>query len=176
MTDLDLQKCIVGEIEGLIKDKCLQVAEDYDRIEDFKVYVQDKPYKSDYVSFEDPFAGEEPDKDIMVGSGDQENYIIVVLDDEDLEEGSDDWTVLVHIIVSIKLYERLHQGNLIIADIMNNIYMHLKKKYIIGERYTIEPKAKKRFNLECYPEYAEGDLLTWWKIKDIYTEGLEDFI
>lgn len=162
MTDLDLQKAIVDEVKEMIVSHHLQMCGEYDEIKDFTVYTQEKPYKNDYDIDEE----------------EQENYIIVMLDDEDINENQDYWTVQVHIIISINLYEKQHQGNLIIADIMNNIHMWLTRKKSIGyqNQYKIEHRAHKRFNQECYPEYCEGDLITFWHLPIPEMEGVDNLL
>lgn len=168
MTDLDLQDAIIDELNEMIRQEKLQIAEDYEHIRDFKVYKQDKPYKSDYINIEDPNADYVDEA--------QENYILVVLDNEDLDADGEHWTVMIHIIVSLHLYEEIHQGTVIIADILNNIYLWLKKKYIIGEQYSIESKAYKRFDWENYPVYSQGRLVTYWKLREPETEGLGEYL
>lgn len=149
MTDLKLQQAIIDEIKMMMDTNSIKKLNG-DQWTDFHVYRQDKPYKDD----------EEDD---------QEDYMIVMLDDEDL--GADGrWKVDVHILISICLYEQEHQGNVILADLMNQIFMHFQKKGFIGEMFEMEPEAHKRFNQECYPNYYECDLITVWKLPEIYME------
>lgn len=155
MTDLKLQQVIIDEIRTLLDNHSIRKL-DGEEWTDFHVYCQDKPYKDD----------EEDD---------QEDYIIVMLDDEDL--GADGrWKVNVHILISICLYEEEHQGNMILADLMNQIYMHFQKKGFIGGMFEMESEAHKRFNQESYPNYYECDLITVWKLPEIYMETEGDLI
>jgi hypothetical protein len=156
MTDLDLQAALVSELEQLQKDKSLKLL-DGSVWRDYHIYTQDKPYKDD-EDYEE-----------------QEDYIIVLLDEEDADEKGE-WTVQVQFIVSICLYEEEHQGNLIIATLMNQIYLHLKSKGIIDGQYEMENRAHKRFNHECYPNYYEAALITYWKLPPVRMQGLEEFI
>jgi hypothetical protein len=156
MTDLDLQAALVRELKQLQKYKSLKLL-DGSEWKDFHIYTQDKPYKDD------------ADYD------EQEDYVIVLIDDEDAD--SDGWwTVQIQFIISICLYEEQHQGNLIIANLMNQIYLHLKSKGIIDGCYEMENKAHKRFNQECYPNYYECALITYWKLPPVRMTGLEEFI
>lgn len=156
MTDLKLQEVLVKEIEHLLESQSLKKL-DGSNWKDLNVYRQDKPYKDDF------------------NDDDQEDYIIVMLDDEDF--GSDFcWKVNVHMVMSICLYENENQGNMILANLMNQIFMHLQKKRIIGGMFEMEPEAHKRFNHECYPNYYECDLITVWKLPEIHAETEEDFI
>lgn len=156
MTDLDLQDAIIQEIKGLAKRQSLKKLND-EVWTDYSIYRQDKPYKDDNMDAE------------------QEDYIIVMLDDEDTDfEGR--WIVTVHIIISIMLYEEQHQGNLILANLMNQIDMHFRKKGLIARKYEMEKEAYKRFNHECYPNYYECDLITKWKLPEIHQEGIGELI
>lgn len=155
MTDLKLQESIIAEIKMLLESNSIKKL-DGGTWNDFHVYQQDKPYKDD-------------DED------DQEDYIIVMLDDEDLEADGR-WKVDVHILISICLYEEEHQGNVILADMMNQIFMHFQKKGIIGQMFEMEKEAHKRFNQDSYPNYYECDLITTWKLPEIHMETEGDFI
>lgn len=156
MTDLKLQEEIMGEIRALLDSQSLKKLDGSAR-KDFNVYRQDKPYKDD-----------EEDEE-------QEDYIIVMLDDEDMGDDNQ-WKVNVHILISIYLYDEEHQGNVILANLMNQIFMHFQKKGIIGGMFEMEHEAHKRFNQECYPNYYECDLITVWKLPEIYMETEGDFI
>ena len=156
MTDLALQDAVIEEIKALMERQSLRKLNG-DVWKDYSIYRQDKPYKDDE------------------NDDDQEDYIIVMLDDEDL--GADNrWKVDVHIIISICLYEEQHQGNLILANLMNQIYMHLARKGVIGNMFEMEAEAHKRFNHECYPNYYECDLITVWRLPELERAAEEDFI
>ena len=156
MTDLELQDSLVREIEEMTRRHSLKKLNG-ETWEDYKIYRQEKPYKDD--EFED----------------DQEDYIIVLINDEDTD-GEGNWIVEIQFIISIVLYEEAHQGNLILANLMNQIEMHLRKKGIIAEKYEIEDEMHKRFNQECPPTYYECALITKWKIPTVQMEGLEGLI
>lgn len=156
MTDLKLQEVLVKEIQCLLENQSLKKP-DGSEWKNLNVYRQEKPYKDD----EDDDA--------------QEDYIIVMLDDEDFGEDRR-WKVDVHMIMSICLYEDAHQGNMILANLMNQIFMHLQRKGIIGDMFEMEPEAYKRFNHECYPNYYECDLITVWKLPEIERDSSEDLI
>lgn len=156
MTDLELQDSLVREIEEMTRRQSLKKLNG-ETWEDYKIYRQEKPYKDD--EFED----------------DQEDYIIVLINDEDTD-GEGNWIVEIQFIISIVLYEEAHQGNLILANLMNQIEMHLRKKGIIAGKYEIEDEMHKRFNQECPPTYYECALITKWKIPMVQMEGLEGLI
>lgn len=155
-TDLGLQEALIREIEELADKQSLKKLND-EVWTDYKVYRQDKPYKDDEQDSE------------------QEDYIIVMIDDEDTDKEGQ-WIVTIHILISIVLYEEQHQGNLILANLMNQIDMHLRKKGVIAGKFEMEKEAHKRFNHECYPNYYECDLITKWKLPEINQEWIERFI
>ena len=125
--------------------------------EDYHIYRQDKPYKDD------------------MDDTDQEDYIIVMIDDEDTDEDGR-WVVTVHMIFSIMLYDEENQGNLILASLMNQVDLHLCKKGVIAGKYEMEKERHKRFNQECYPNYYECDYITKWKLPEMNQEGIGDLI
>lgn len=159
MTDLDLQNALIRELEELVDHQSLKKL-DGEVWKDFNIYRQDKPYKNDEADEAD---------------ADQEDYIIVMLGDEDTDQDGR-WIVDIHILISIMLLEEEHQGNLILATLMNQIDLHLSKKGIIAGCYEMEPEKHKRFNHECYPNYYECDLITKWKLPAANMEGIEELI
>ncbi|MCM1045634.1 MAG: hypothetical protein NC417_09000 [Candidatus Gastranaerophilales bacterium] len=164
MTDLDLQNALIRELEELVEHQSLKKL-DGEVWKDFHIYRQDKPYKNDD-------AADDADADV---DDDQEDYIIVMLDNEDTDEDGR-WIVDVHMLISIRLFEEEHQGNLILATLMNQIDLHLSKKGIIAGRYEMELEKHKRFNQECYPNYYECDFITRWKLPAVNMEGIEELI
>ena len=133
MTDLELQDEVINEIKQLLKHQSLKKPNG-EAWKDICVYRQDKPLKDD----EDP--------------EDQEDYIIVMLDDEDVDEKGDGrWVVTLHILISIMLYEVEHQGNILLANLMNQLDLHFRKEGFVGQRFEMLREAHKRFNHECYP-------------------------
>lgn len=156
MTDLDLQDALIREIRELADVQGLKKLNG-EVWKDYNIYRQDKPYKDDAE-------GE-----------DQEDYIIVMLDDEDVNDAGR-WVVTVHIVISIMLLEEEHQGNLILASLMNQLDLHFMKKRIIDGRYEIGRERHKRFNHECYPNYYECDYITKWGLPEAYQEGIGDLI
>jgi len=156
MTDLDLQEAIVKEIEKLTQDQSLKKLND-EVWKDYNIYTQEKPYKDDFAD------------------DDQEDYVIVMLDDEDTDEDGN-WIVNVHILLSIKLYEEQHQGNLILANLMNQLDLHFWSLRILDNRYEMQKQRHKRFNQECYPNYYECDYITRWKIPAAHQEGIDQLV
>ena len=156
MTDLELQDALIIEIERLLKHQSLRKPNG-ETWKDISVYRQDKPFKDD----ED--------------TEDQEDYIIVMLDDEDVDKDGN-WEVTVHIIISIMMYEVEHQGNILLADLMNQLDLHFRKQGFIDQRYEMLREAHKRFNHECYPNYYECDYITKWRLPLAQIEGIENLI
>lgn len=156
MTDLDLQRELVHEVEELLEKQSLKKL-DGEVWKNLNVYTQEKPYKDDDADEE------------------QEDYIIVMLDDEDTDKDGN-WIVNVHMLMSITLYEEQHQGNLILANLMNQIDLHFMKKGIIAGKYEMETERHKRFNQECYPNYYECDYISKWKLPEAHMEGIEELI
>lgn len=166
MTDVDLQTAIIRELESMCKDESLMmpvyeptedlIGQQFKAWKDFNIYRQDMPYKNE----------EMPDE--------QEDYLIVVIWDEDTDDAGD-WIVEMHIIIGITLYEEEHQGNLILLNLMNQIDYRLRTKGILGKQYEKELKAHKRIN-ECEPNRYECDYITYWKIPQIIQEGLEELL
>ena len=156
MTDLDLQNELIKELEELVEHQSLKKP-DGEVWKDFNIYRQDKPYKDD-----------EEDTD-------QEDYIIVMLSDEDTDQDGR-WIVYVNMDISIMLDDEKKQGNLILANLMNQIDLHLSKKGIIAGRYELEPEKHKRFNEKCYPNYYECNFITKWKLPAANMEGIGELI
>lgn len=156
MTDLHLQDALIHELKDLTESHSLKKLND-EVWEDYHIYRQDKPYKDD------------------MDDTDQEDYIIVMIDDEDTDEDGR-WVVTVHMIFSIMLYDEENQGNLILASLMNQVDLHLCKKGVIAGKYEMEKERHKRFNQECYPNYYECDYITKWKLPEMNQEGIGDLI
>lgn len=167
MTDIDLQTALIKELKDMCTEHSLMVPvreldEDgqQDRLtewKDYNIYRQDKPYKAEELPEE------------------QENYMIVAIWDEDTNEDGD-WIVEMHIIIGIELYEESRQGNLVLANLMNQIDYRLRTKGILCGQYEKELRAHKRFNDQCDPNYYECDYITYWKIPQIEQEGLEKLL
>lgn len=156
MTDLDLQEVIIRELKDMCKEQSLMKMEG-EVWKDYNIYRQDKPYKDD-------------DDD-----GAQEDYIIVLIDDEDTDDDGN-WIVSIQILFSIILYDEEHQGNLILANLMNQVYSRFKRMGILGGKYVMENEAHKRFNHECPPVYYESALITKWKLPEEHQEGLDQLL
>jgi hypothetical protein len=156
MTDLKLQEAIISELEELTARQSLKKL-DGEAWKDYNIYAQDIPLKDD-------------DSDEA-----QEDYILVLLDDEDTDDDGR-WIVQVHILISIMLYEEEHQGNLILANLMNQIDLHFCKKGVISGRYEMEVERHKRFNQECPPNYYECDYISKWKLPEANMEGIDDLL
>ena len=153
MTDIDLQRKIVKSLNELIENHGLAIPKDSEEEwTDWNVYMQEKPYKTD-------------ENDEL-----QEDYIIVFLTDEDTDSDGN-WVCEIQFIIGFELFETEHQGHIILATAMNNIWQHFKTHDLDNGEYELLPKAHKRWNEENYPNYYEAALITRWKIKEL--ENLE---
>lgn len=178
-TDIDLQEAIIKEIQGMKLDwRKPGTATEWI---DWKFYRQMKPYKMDQILVDEDGTPllDENGYPIMIPDEtrdeDQENYIIVMIDDEDL--GADgQWTVQIDIIVSIYCEDAKQQGNIVIQDILNRIWMNLAKKGIIDNRYEMETWARKRFNQEALINFYEGLLITKWKLPRVFPEEVSKYV
>ncbi|MBQ6577472.1 MAG: hypothetical protein IJL91_06965 [Bacteroidales bacterium] len=172
MSDLELQKELYNRVTAFLEEKGLQfpsmgeeAGEDAEgnplaepSWKAFNVYIQDKPFKTD-----------ENDEA-------EENYIIIILNDEDGISATEEWDIEIQFIIGIELYENEHQGNLIIANVMNNLWKLFRTTTINGATLDRHNKAK-RFNQENYPNFYEGALITHWRVPDVaVTEGTEELL
>lgn len=158
MTDLELQRALAGELKKMCETHSLKKLDGEDW-KAYNIYSQDKPYKDD-----------EDDKA-------QEDYIIVLLDDEETfkdEAGKWKWKVCVQFIISIELYDESNQGNLILANLMNQIDSHFRKHCIVGGCCTMDSKSYKKFNHECYEGFYESALITYWEFPVIEPEWIDE--
>jgi hypothetical protein len=181
MTDLDLQDAIIREIKKMAKTHSLMKL-DGEEWKDYNIYPQDKPYKIDGIdeTDEEPQEdeGDEPreNEDTPQGNDkEQEDYILVMIDDEDTDQDGN-WIVQVQMLFSLHLFEEQHQGNIILANLMNQVDGWFIRAGIIDGRYEIQKERHKRFNHECFPNYYESAYVSFWKIPSVEMEGLEDLI
>lgn len=144
-TDIDLQLAVIDEVKEALKDKDIKKPGE-EKWEDVTIYRQEKPWKSD----------ENPEDS-------QEDYIIVSHGDEEMDDDWQ-WIVPITILVSAHFEDEEKQGDIFISDVLNVVYDHLKRKGIIAGKYELERRAEKCFNPECYENYAEGALITYWKL------------
>ena len=156
MTDLDLQDALMAELERMVEGDELTWSNGTEWRKPH-VFKQDKPYKYDT----DPY--------------DQEDYVIVMLDDEDEREDGE-WVVTVAFIVDIWFVDEDRQGNVKLADLMNRIYYHFKENHFTDGRYVMGTGAKKRFNQEAFPEHYEGALITKWRLPETEPIGIRQFL
>lgn len=197
-TDVDLQEALIREIKGMNLDFRKPGTNEWI---DWKIYRQMKPYKYDRVLVDEsgaPVLDEDgnvilipPDAEssspLIDGNGypvmippeakdeDQEDYIIVLIDDEDMGEDGQ-WTVQIDIIVSMYSEDPLQQGNVVIQGVLNRIWMNFAKKAFIDERYEMLKKASKRFNQEAITNFYEGLLITRWKLPRVFPEEAVEFV
>lgn len=199
-TDVDLQEALIKEIENMNLDFRKPGTNEWI---DWKVYKQMKPYKYDRVLVDEngnplvdengnvilipPDASEDFDSPLIDEDGHpimvppetrderQEDYIIVLIDDEDMGEDGQ-WTVQIDIIVSMYCEDPLQQGNMVIQNVLNRIWMNFAKKAFIDNRYEMLKKAAKRFNQEAITNFYEGLLVTRWKLPRVFPEEAVEFV
>lgn len=156
MTDLELQEAVIREIQNLLDKQSLRKPNG-EVWKDFNIYRQAKPYKND---FDDER---------------QEDYIIVMLDDEDMEENGDgSWIVMLHIGICITYESDDGQGDVVLANLMNQIDLHLRKLGYIDQKYELLREAHKRFDPDSGPNYFQCDYISKWKLPPIHMEGVGD--
>lgn len=155
MTDIDLQKDIVRDLRGFLREDGIMMPLGTD-FSDIKVYRQDIPPKQD-----------EDDEELR-------NYIVVVIAEE--KSDTEEWDVEIHFSINIEDRDKSRSGNLNVLYLMNEIYAHYMKKGVIGRHCRMEPEAQKYLNLEVPYPYYEGDLITNWKLPLPNQEGLEDLV
>ncbi len=178
-TDLDLQKALIEEIKKINLD--WRKPGTAGQWIDWKYYRQMKPYKQDMILTDadgTPLVDEDGHP-IMIPDEtrdlDQENYIIVMIDDEDMNSNGE-WVVQIIMIVSMYCEDPEQQGNMVIQDVLNRIWMGLAKKGIIADRYEMEPFGRKRFNQEAITNFYEGILITKWKLPRVFPEEVSKYV
>lgn len=145
-------------IAGTAQDGAERAEEDTgNRWTEYEVYEQEKPYKDD------------------TDDAAQEDYIIVMIGDEDTdEEGC--WIVEIQIVIGLTMHNEKNRGGSILANLMNQIYLRFVRKGWLDDRYEMEPEAHKRFNPECVPPEYEAALITKWKLPAYQREGLGELL
>lgn len=173
-TDIELQEALIKEIKKMNLD--WRKPGTASQWIDWKYYRQMKPYKTDQmlVDADGTPLLDENGYPIMIPDDtrdpDQENYIIVLIDDEDIN-ADDEWVVQIDIIVSIYCEDPQQQGGAVIQDILNRIWMGFKKKAFIADRYQmVNGFGRKRFNQEAITNFYEGLLVTKWKLPRVFPE------
>ena len=101
MTDLDLQKKLVGYTKKILEEQSLMRLDEQGLWQSFNVYANEVPVKTDY---NDPY---------------EQNYIIVLIGDED--EIDDKWRVEIQFIIGYADEDDNRQGHVITATLMNEI-------------------------------------------------------
>lgn len=149
MTDVELQDTLIRELKGMKLQKL-----DEEEWREYKVYKQNEPFKDE----------DDPDGD----------YIIVIIDDEDTDKEDGRWIVTIQMILQVVSDRTENDGEVILANLMNQIDFALRRKGIIGRRYEMQKEAYKRFNKSCPPGYYQSAYITKWKMPEINMEGVGD--
>ena len=90
------------------------------------------------------------------------------------ENGDGRWIVLLHIIITIMYEEPENQGNLILANLMNQIDLHFRRIGYLDQKFEMMREAYKMFEQDHDPTYVQCDYITKWKLPPIHMEDLED--
>ncbi len=171
-TDIELQEAVIKDLKKISGDWQKPGS---NRGIDWKYYTQMKPQKKDAILVDEDgnYVIDENGYPIMippeVRDEDQEDYMVVMIDDED-ENAETGWVVNIIIAVSVYIEDDKNQGMRVIQDILNRIWLHFAKKGIIAEKFEMERGAKKRFNLENITNFYEGVLMTKWKLPMVFPE------
>ena len=104
MTDLDLQEKLVERTKFVLEDQSIKHLDEEQLWQSFNVYANEVPVKTDY---NDPY---------------EENYIIVLLGDED-EQSDGGWRVEVQYIIGYADTDDNRQGHVVTATLMNVLFM-----------------------------------------------------
>ncbi len=164
MTDLQLQDALKKELTEHFCD----IGRKFpwaDSLKEIHIHTQMLPLKDS--------KSEERDEDDDIAN--QWNYICIVIPEEKLSDG--EWEVEVHFAVGIKDKDKDCQGYRHVANLMDEIFMHLVKNGVLAEIFSIDTeKAFKSFSMETEYPYYEGDLVTYWHILAPQREGLEELI
>lgn len=147
MTDVELQDTLIAELRKMKLQKL-----DEEEWKDYSIYKQNEPFKDE----------DDPDGD----------YIIVIIDDEDTDKEDGRWMVTIQMILQVVSDRPENDGEVMLANLMNQIDFRFRRKGIIGGRYEMQKEAYKRFNKNCPPGYYQSAYITKWKMPEISMEGV----
>lgn len=154
MTDLDLQRMLVDRTKEILETQSLKRLDEKQLWQSFNVYANEVPVKDDY-------------NDIY-----EQNYIIVLLGDEDEIEGQ--WRVEIQFIIGYADEDDERQGHVVTATLMNDILMWLKKHPSM--EYPLRSGSHKRFADQHNEGFYEAALITYWDLPQINEEISRDLI
>ncbi len=158
MTDLELQDAVIKEIGKLLEHQSLKKPNGQ-AWKNLSIYRQEKPYKDD------------------INDELQEDYILVVLGDEDIEENGDGcWMVTLHTVICLSNEDPENQENIALASLMNQIDLHFRKLGYIDQKYEMQKEAHKWFDNEHEAEYVQCDYVTKWKLPPVHMEGIDNLV
>ena len=156
MTDIDLQKKLVQRVKDVLEEMSLKRTEGEEWY-DFNVYANELPVKTDY---NDEF---------------EENYIVVIIGDEDEKENGS-WNVEIQFIIGYHDEDENRQAHIVLYTLMNNIYMDLKEGLPVDNRYDLLNKSHKRFADQHREGFYESALIMTWNIPGFLQEGLRELV
>ena len=155
MTDLDLQTVLVERTKSVLEEMSLKRLDEEQLWQSFNVYANEVPVKDDY-------------NDIY-----EQNYIIVLLGDEDEQDGGG-WRVEIQHIIGYADEDDARQGHVVTATLMNNIMMDLKKHPDM--MYSLRDDSHKRFADQHNEGFYEAALITFWDLQPIHEEIARELI
>lgn len=141
-TDVLLQQALVLEVKEELKGyTSINNAGEY---MEFNVYPQILPAKK--------------------GKNDDEHfpYVLVVLDEEEVNGEEDDQHCSVYFLVGINDTNPNKQGHLDVANVMNRLSKRLLENRLVDHRYRLEFPLKKKFQEEdTWPKFLGGMYTSW---------------
>ncbi|MCI8337946.1 MAG: hypothetical protein HFH62_04560 [Lachnospiraceae bacterium] len=162
MTDLSLQDALANSLKAFFRDTGRKIPWG-EALREIHVFTQQLPIKSEGYRDDD---GDEDD---------QWNYVCIVLSEEELKDG--EWQVEVHFAVGVKDLDKDCQGHRHAGNLMNEIFLHFVKAGFLEDRYIMDSEnAYKKYDLDGEYPYYQGDLITFWRVPEAQTEGLEGLI
>lgn len=168
-TDVHLQRKLVEVVKDELKEYTSMNNEG--EYLHFNVYPQNLPAKTARSA---PVLekGGEPKR--MAKSDDSHfPYVLVCLDEEEIDGEDDEWAVAVYFLVGIIDRNTNNQGHFDVAEVLNRLTMRFLKERIVADRYRINFPVTKIFQREdTWPKFL-GGLSTVWTVNATEMEETE---
>ena len=151
-TDVFLQKALVEEVKEVLKG---YTSLNNGTFCDFNVYPQNLPAKK--------------------GKNDEDHfpYVLVCLDEEQINGEDDDNVCSVYFLVGIKDENQNKQGHFDVANVLNKIADDLLQKRLIADQFRITFPLTKKFQEEdTWPKFI-GGMSTLWTVNKIQIKETE---
>lgn len=159
MTDVELLKAVIEELK-----KMKLKFPGKDGLEKIEIYAQNKPFR-----FDEEFEGDYEEAEDYEAQKKLDNYVIVSLENEKTDKDGR-WTVEVRMTFQIMSFDDRKDGEILLANLMNEIDFYFTRKGILKGKYEMEKEKEKAFNPVCPPNYAQSAFVTRWKIPNILIE------